>query len=143
MMKRGFLALVMLLCGSGKPALCSNSFAVVDQNGNLVWASADIVSTSRYSAGRYEVSFNRSVGICSYTATIGDPLNALVYAPGLIFTAGGHQSANGVYVETKNPGGGLSDYPFHLSVNCTSDYAVVDGSGGLVRGDAQIWCGSL
>ena len=40
-------------------------------------------------------------------------------------------------LKLKNPGGGLSDYPFHLSANCTSDFAVVDGSGGLVRGDAQ------
>jgi hypothetical protein len=101
-----FLTLVILLCSIAETALCRDFFAVVDQNGNLVWGDTDVVSALRYGAGRYEVSFAAPVNGCSYTATIGDPGNALVYAPGLIFTAGGHQSASGVYVETKNPGGG-------------------------------------
>jgi hypothetical protein len=35
-----------------------------------------------------------------------------------VFTAGGHLSANGVYVETKNLGGGLTDGAFNLVVAC-------------------------
>ena len=55
---------------------------------------------------------------CAYLATIGDPADKLVYNPGLVFTAGGHGGPNGVYVETKNLGGGLTDYPYHLNVVC-------------------------
>ena len=55
-----------------------------------------------------------------------------------MFTAGGHLSPRGVFVETKNPGGGLSDYPFHLNVNCSTKRANRVGrssnaNGGLVR----------
>jgi hypothetical protein len=59
------------------------------------------------------------VSHCAYTATVGDPSNKLVFNPGLVFTAGGHQSKSGVYVETKGLAGGLGDYPFHLAVNCS------------------------
>jgi hypothetical protein len=51
---------------------------------------------------------------------VGEPGKALTYiGPGLVFTAGGHQSNAGVYVETKNLGGGLTDFPFHLAVDCS------------------------
>jgi hypothetical protein len=131
------LLVVMEAMGFGR-----DFFAVVDQNGKLVRGDSGAVSVFRYGPGRYEVSFNAAVNGCSYTATIGDPSNGVVYGPGWVFTAGGHLSANGVYLETKNTGGGLSDYPFHLSVNCTSKYAVVSG-GSLVRGDAKgvTWLG--
>jgi hypothetical protein len=131
------LTLVIIFAFSGKVALCRDFFAVVGQDGKLIRGDAGTVSALRYGQGRYEVSFNSAVTACGYTATIGDPGNALVFNPGLVFTAGGHNSANGVYVETKNLGGGLTDFPFHLSVNCTSDYAVVNATGGLVRGDAR------
>jgi hypothetical protein len=48
---------------------------------------------------------------------VGDPASGLVYNPGLVFTAGGHSSSNAVYVETKNLGGGLADYPFHFQIS--------------------------
>jgi hypothetical protein len=135
---------VSVQTGSGGPppppqpaAFSGDFFAVVDQTGRLVRGDTGGVTALRYGPGRYEVSFNTAVTGCAYTAAIGDPANALVYGPGLIFTAGGHNNQNGVYIETKNMGGGLSDYPFHLSVNCTSNYAVVNGGGGLVRGNAQ------
>ena len=80
----------------------------------------DAQSVTHLGAGRYEVTFGTSSNLCSYTASIGDPANALVYNPGLVFTAGGHTSPNGVYVETKNLAGGLADYPFHLKRNCAT-----------------------
>jgi hypothetical protein len=45
-----------------------------------------------------------------------------VFNPGWVFTASGHLGTSGVYVETKNLGGGLQDYPFHLAVTCPSTY---------------------
>jgi hypothetical protein len=111
--------------------------AVVRSDGHLVRGSAG--SVIRFGPGRYEAVFSRDVSRCAYTATIGDTANRLVFAPGLVFTAGGHLGANGVYVETKNLGGGLSDFPFHLAVDCQEQpptdrwYAVVDRNGFLVR----------
>ena len=51
----------------------------------------------------------------------------------------GHLSANGVYVETKNQGGGLTDGPFNLLVACgplNTRFAVVGYSANLVRSTA-------
>jgi hypothetical protein len=100
-------------CAGGNPA----KSAVIDYTGNLVRGDG-VLGVTRLGTGRFEVLFDRSVADCAYTATIGDPKNALVYNPGLVFTAGGHTGGDRVYVETKNPGGGLSNYPFHLAVSC-------------------------
>ena len=48
----------------------------------------------------------------------------------------GHLSPNGVYVETKNQGGGLTDGPFNLLVACgplNTRFAVVGYSANLIR----------
>ncbi len=112
-------------------------WATIAANGNVVHGSS-VVSSVRLGTGRFEVTFKPDyvpIRSCAYTATIGDPGTGLVYYPGLVFTASGHNSANGVYVETKNLGGGLADFPFHLEVNCWDDRAVVNAQG-KVRGSA-------
>jgi hypothetical protein len=124
---------------------CSSSssakFAVVEAGGNFV-RGGGVVSTTRLGRGRYEVVFDDDMRSCAYTATIGDPASGSVTSRGWVYTAGGHTSSDGVYVETKNPGGGLSDYPFHLQVRCagasTAKSAVVGYSGNLVRGDGVL-----
>ncbi|GAA2367755.1 hypothetical protein Cme02nite_28410 [Catellatospora methionotrophica] len=113
-------------CGDG------GRWAVVDAAGATV-RSAGASGTRRLGAGRYEVTFGSDVKGCAYTASVGDPNNELVYTPGLVFTAGGHDGPNGVYVETKNLQGGLADMPFHLAVRCEGRFAVVDGTGRAVR----------
>jgi hypothetical protein len=85
-------------------------------------------------AGRYNIRFTSSVAGCAYIATLADPGNALVFSPSGVYTGTG-PDANTVYIETKNPGGGLQDgVPFHLAVICSSTanarYAVVK-TGGL------------
>jgi len=106
-------------------------FAVVDAAGGLV-AAAGVASVAHLGVGQYEVTFTKNVEACSYVAT---PANA--YSEALTaFTAGGHLSAEGVYVETKNQGGGLTDGPFHLIVACRRTgmgYAVVGYAADLVR----------
>jgi hypothetical protein len=49
------------------------------------------------------------VSRCAYVATTINAHSQALQA----FTAGGHLSADGVYVETKNQGGGLTDGPFN------------------------------
>jgi hypothetical protein len=109
-------------------------WAVVTANGALSRGSR-VTSTTRLGIGRYEVTFNRSVSGCAYIATT---INAYSQALG-VFTAGGHLSSNGVYVETKNQGGGLTDGPFNLLVACgplSTRFAVVGYSANLVRATA-------
>jgi len=110
--------------------------AVVDYSGNLVRGHG-VSGVTHIGPGQFEVAFTQDVSACSYVATVADPGNALVYYPGLVFTATGHMGGNDVYVETKNLGGGLSDYPYHLQVNCPNspgEWAVIDPVLGLVRG---------
>jgi hypothetical protein len=106
-------------------------WAVVNLNGTLARGSR-VTGVTKLGPGQYEVTFNRSVTGCAYVATT---INAYSQALG-IFTAGGHLSANGVYIETKNQGGGLTDGPFNLLVACgplNTRFAVIGTSSNLVR----------
>jgi hypothetical protein len=111
-----------------------NLFAVVDQNGNLI-AGNLVSAVAKVGPGQYEVTFAKDVSQCGYVATTSNAYSQAIIA----YTAGGHSGNQGVYVETKNQGGGLTDGPFNLVVSCASSampFAVVDYAGNLVRGTA-------
>ncbi len=112
-------------------AAAANLFARVNANGTLAHGSG-VTSVTHIGTGRYEVTFSANVRSCAYVAaTINVSSQALQ-----VFTAGGHLSADGVYVETKNQGGGLTDGPFNLAVDCGApgwSYAVVGYTANLVR----------
>jgi len=81
-------------------------FASVNLNGTLAHGDG-VTGVTHLGTGRYEVTFSADVRQCAYVATT---INA--YSQALqVFTAGGHLGADGVYVETKNQGGGLTDGP--------------------------------
>jgi hypothetical protein len=125
-----------LVVNCGAPKL---KYAVVGYSSNLVRATAGTTMTE-LGPGRYAVTFLESVSACAYLASVGDPSNALVYAPSGVYTGSGSNSRT-VYVETKNPGGGLQGgIPFHLSVICSTApgtrIAVVNSSGLPSRGSA-------
>jgi hypothetical protein len=115
-------------------AASANLYASVSLSGTLV-AGNGVSGVTHIGTGRYEVTFSSNVSNCAYVATT---INA--YSQALqVFTAGGHLSADGVYVETKNQGGGLTDGPFNLAVDCGQpgwDYAVVGYTANLVRATA-------
>jgi len=116
----------------GAAPASASSFAVVNQDGSLANGSSDVQSVTYFGTGRYEVTFGSAVSNCAYVATTN---NAYSQALG-VFTAGGHLSNQGVYVETKNQGGGLTDGPFNLVVVCNAvgtQYAVVGYTANLVR----------
>jgi hypothetical protein len=125
-----------LIVNCGAPKL---KFAVVGYSSDLVRATPGATLTD-LGAGRYTVTFLESVSACAYLATVGDPGNALVYAPAGVYTGSGPNSRT-VYIETKNPGGGLQGgIPFHLSVICSTApgarIAVVNSSGVPSRGSS-------
>jgi hypothetical protein len=116
---------------SAVPAAAA-SWASVYLDGTLVSRSSDVLSTTYIGTGQYEVTFTNAVNNCGYVATTINAYSQALQA----YTAGGHLSTQGVYVETKNQGGGLTDGPFNLVVDCGGvgmQYAVVGYSANLVR----------
>src|SRR5579863_5592172 len=121
-------------------------YAVVGYGANLVRSTPGVTLTS-LGTGRYDVTFPGYIRQCSYLATVGDPGSGLVYSPSGVYTGSGPNPST-VYVETKNPGGGLSGgIPFHLAVICPSAastrVAVVAANGRIARGSRHIWSFSL
>jgi hypothetical protein len=124
-------AIAGLASAAPAEAASSNLYANVSQSGTLT-AGNGVTGVTHIGTGQYEVTFSSDVSNCAYVAT-----TANAYSQALqIFTAGGHLSPDGVYVETKNQGGGLTDGPFSLVVDCGQpgwDYAVVGYTANLVR----------
>jgi hypothetical protein len=125
-------AAVLVAAGAGPAqAASTNLFASVSASGTLITGNG-VSSVTHLGTGRYEVTFSSDVAACAYVATT---INAASQAL-LVFTAGGHLSAGGVYVETKNQGGGLTNGPFNLAVDCGApgwSYAVVGYTANLAR----------
>ncbi|MEP7383151.1 MAG: hypothetical protein ABI910_15780 [Gemmatimonadota bacterium] len=119
--------------GPGAAAV-AHLYAVVSQNGALL-SGKGVSQVQWLGTGRYEVSFNTNVRSCGFLATTTN-----AYSQALdVFTASGHLSAQGVYVETKNQGGGLTDGPFNLVVTCGNDgipFVAVGYSANYLRGSA-------
>jgi hypothetical protein len=131
----GIASVMLLWSGAAATASAANLFAKVSQTGTLI-SGGGVSRVSWLGPGQYEVTFASDVSQCAYVATTANAYSQALQA----YTAGGHLSANGVYVETKNQGGGLTNGPFHLIVNCggaaTMKYAVVGYSSDLVRSTA-------
>jgi hypothetical protein len=118
------------------------SYAVIGYSANLVRSTPGATLTSP-GAGRYDVTFPADISRCAYLATVGDPGNGVVFNPGGVYTGSGTNPGT-VYVETKNPGGGLSaGIPFHLAVICPAaadvKVAVVAANGRISRGSRHTW----
>ena len=130
----GLLALVFAASPFTVSASSTNLFASVAAIGTLINGNG-VSSVTHSVTGQYEVTFSTNVSACAYEATtVNSGSQALQ-----VFTAGGHLSANGVYVETKNQGGGLTDGPFDLAVDCGQagwSLAVVGYTANLVRATA-------
>ena len=130
----GILAVALFGSGAVATASAANLFAKVSQTGTLLGGSG-VSKVSWLGPGQYEVTFTSDVSRCAYVATTANAYSQALQA----YTAGGHLNANGVFIETKNQGGGLTNGPFHLIVNCGAPklkYAVVGYSSELVRATA-------
>jgi hypothetical protein len=106
-------------------------FATVAADGTLVNGNG-VSSVSHTVTGQYEVTFTSDVSGCSYVSTTHNAFSQAIQS----YTAGGHLSGSGVYVEVKNQGGGLMDGPFDVAVACNItgwNFAVVGYKADLVR----------
>jgi len=125
-----------VMSSASAEAESGNLFASVSMSGRLV-AGGGVTSITHHSPGQYEVTFETNVRSCAYVATT---ISTSTQAHG-VFTAGGHLSPDGVYVETKNQRGGLTDEPFNLVVDCRQPgmlFAVVGYNGRLARSSANV-----
>jgi hypothetical protein len=112
-------------------AASSNLFASVNANGTLAHGNG-VTGVTHIGTGQYEITFSANVSKCAYVASTINAFSQALQS----FTAGGHLSADGVYVETKNQGGGLTDGPFNLALDCGQpgwSFAVVGRTANLVR----------
>jgi hypothetical protein len=111
-------------------------FAVVDQNGGLTSGNG-VTGVVKLGPGQYEVTFSSNMSQCAYQTTTANIYSQAVQS----YPAGGHLSANGVYVETKNQGGGLTDGAFNLITSCGTTglpYAVIGYAADLARASAGV-----
>jgi hypothetical protein len=98
----------------GAPA--TKLWAVVNSSGSIA-RSSGTTSAGRISDGTYEVIFNQDVSACAYVATPGSP-TATTTPTAEIGVAPRSGNVNGVYVQTYNIFGTLTDTSFHLAVFC-------------------------
>ncbi len=115
----------------GEWNVSDNLFAQVNAIGGLL-AGNGVTGVKHLGTGQYEVTFSTDVSGYAYVATT---VNAGSQTD-QVFTAGGHLGSDGVYVETKNQGGGLTDSPFNLVVDSGAPdwlFAVVGYDANLVR----------
>ena len=83
--------------------------------------SGVVLSTKDAGAGTYRVYFDRNISTCTYQATAGNTNDApedinLGFQGNTI--DGGGLTNNGVFVQTANAAGTLTDSGFHLAVFC-------------------------
>ncbi|HZD87802.1 MAG TPA: hypothetical protein VE088_07335 [Gaiellaceae bacterium] len=88
-------------------------WAVVNADGSIARSSGATGSTHP-AAGKYDVTFDRDVSACAYTATIGPASSGSAQGE----TDVAAQPPDGVAVETLDTTGTNADLPFHLMVVC-------------------------
>jgi hypothetical protein len=101
----------------GASAGSAQLFAVVNANGTTARGKGNR-SSNRSSTGTYQVRFWRNIRGCGYTATIGLGGASGTSSPGEVTVVGEAASVTGVFVQTYNSAGTLTDRGFHLYVDC-------------------------
>ena len=95
-------------------------FAVVGYSANLVRATSGTTLT-HVGPGRYDVRFSSSAARLRLPRHRGLIRATPSCSPRPGVYTGSGPDANTVYIETKNPGGGLQDgVPFHLALICST-----------------------
>jgi len=91
--------------------------AVVQADGTLV-RGRNVATTSRLSAGSYEVIFDQDVAACAYTATVGRPSPGFTKRALTITSASRGGNANGAFVFIHHMTGPVADHGFHIVTRC-------------------------
>jgi hypothetical protein len=94
-----------------------SGFAVVNSDGTLA-RRINAKSSVKNSTGTYVVHFNSVVTKCAYTGAIGLSGTSGSSSPGFITVVGRAGDAKGIFIQTFNSAGTLTDLGFHLVVTC-------------------------
>jgi hypothetical protein len=76
-----------------------------------------VTSSQNLGTGTYETIFNRDITACGFQATIGNPGSGVAVS-GQISIQQRAGNANGVFVETRDSAGTVSNRPYYVTVNC-------------------------
>jgi hypothetical protein len=96
---------------------CAGCFAVVDGSGGFVRGKGT-VSVTHLSTGTYDIRFNKPIGKCAWTATVGLATFGGSAGPAEVTLAGRAGTKNGIFLQTFNGSGVATDEPFHLLISC-------------------------
>jgi hypothetical protein len=100
----------------GAPGASADVWAVVASNGTLNRGSHVTSVTKLGGTGVYEVIFDRNVTNCAYVGAISDIGGGTAF--GFFSASKRVTSVNGLFIETTNTAGALTDQPFHVAVFC-------------------------
>jgi len=93
-------------------------FYVTAKDDGTVIASSAGVTVTKTGTGEYRADFNRPVGSCAFSATVGDPTSA-VAAHGEADVIAQFLTSDQVHVYTRTAGSAaMADLPFQLTAVC-------------------------
>jgi hypothetical protein len=99
------------------PSPIPTLWAVVNSDGTLA-RGFHAASATHLATGTYQVTFDRDVTACAYTATIGLSGTSGSSSPGEITVVGRAGIPNALFIQTFDSAGALSDRGFHVHTNC-------------------------
>jgi len=102
---------------AGMPPTAQSFYAVVGNTGGLV-RGFEATGAHQLTTGTYQVDFAQNITGCAYLGTIGLTGSLGASAPGEITVVGRAGDANGVFVQTFNSAGALTNLSFHLGILC-------------------------
>lgn len=91
--------------------------AAINPDGTTLRGAGNLSST-RLSAGVYDVRFRRNITQCAWSGTIGFGTFSGSTGPSHISVTGRAGTTTGVFVQTWNAGGIPTDLPFLLTIIC-------------------------
>lgn len=102
----------------GMPPTAQLWFAVVNADGTVARGFPISPTATHISTGTYEVDFKTGITACAYNGTIGLSGTSGASVPGLITVVGRAGNPKGIFVQTFNATGALTDLGFHIEVAC-------------------------
>lgn len=96
---------------------CNNCFGVIEANGTIL-RQKGVTSSTRLATGIYEVLFRDQIGRCAWLATQGLGIFGGVPPAGEIVVTGRAGTNNGLFIQTFNSAGNLTDRAFHVAIEC-------------------------
>jgi hypothetical protein len=102
---------------AGMPPTAQSFYAVVGSTGGLA-RGFQVTGAHQLATGTYQVDFAQSITGCAYLGTIGLTGSTGTSAAGEITVVGRAGDAKGVFVQTFNSAGALTNLSFHLGILC-------------------------